>query len=589
MDDKNTPQSPEIEGATVIDLDAQRAKKEAAADSGKKKKDPPIETFWTKELMRRGDYASYKDAAGRSILYNFQRDIRTWVIAEEENLYSDVTKFLTVFKADKYSNSALENCVKITDSYTYTFGQKLKDNGDFIISTISHFLHVQDDGKIVALDKDELGAACKQYFCKLHINVDLRGTGRVGCYYVPQKTDDIEKKDSHWAKMVTRAFVKKDNRRCFQEFFGDTLNPTVRKAFPVLVGDPDGGKSKLLEVLKELHGNTGTSIDLEDLGGFETEKLLGATFVAVDEIGKQFSEKHFKRMIGGSSFEIKRKFMKNLSVKPNWKSFGADNFTFNFSEKSGALETRFFYIKADTVKEELRVDDIAPKAIKHDLMDILDWALNGAVEVVKRGRLMRHSELPADSQKIMHDMKKKTNPCVAFLKDIGAKFSEHSLLPKQDLYKHFVQHCLENGRAGMAKVSFEVWCRDFFAKAIKDVDGEYDAAFERRASVRVNGASKRVECFPLYLTNSPEYSGKEVGADEARRTHGDKDAYINEVLPAHILEKLEAEARELQAALSLSEEQRKAYMRKKLLDQGYVELSDGSFEKVVGGSGEINF
>lgn len=586
---EDNTQTPGPSAAQVIDLDEQRTKKEAAAEEGKKKKEPAIETFWTKEIMRRGDYASYRDAAGRSILHKFERDTRTWKVAEEEQLEADITRFLTIYKPEKYGTSAVKNCVGITDSHVYTFGRKLERKRDFVISTLSHFLHVQDDGKIVALDKDELGSACKDYFCRLHINVDLRGTGRVGCYYVPQKTEDIEKRDTFFAKLITRGFSKKENRRCFQEFFGDTLNPTVRKAFPVLIGDPDGGKSKMLEVLQYLHGDTGTSIDLEDLAGFETEKLLGASFVAVDEIGKQFSEKHFKRMIGGSSFEIKRKFLKNLSVKPDWKSMGGDNFTFSFSEKSGALETRFFYIKVESVKEDLRIDDIAVKAIESDLMDIFDWALNGAVAVVKRGRLLRHSELPEDSQKIMKDMQKKTNPCINFLKEVGAKFSETALIPKQDLYKHFVQHCLDNGRAGSAKVSFEVWCRDYFSKAIKEVDSGYDPAFERRASVRINGASKRVECYPVYLTNSPDYAGKEVSSDEARRTHDDKDAYTNEILPAHILEKMQAEADEMQKTLALSEEQKKAYMRKKLLDQGYVERADGSFEKVLAGSGDINF
>lgn len=566
MTDTPTPKNPES-SAEVVDLDKARAVKEAKDE--KSKKDPPVETFWTQELMRRGDYAVTVDQTRKVILMRWNRQRRIWEDAAEADLEADVTKFLTINKPKLYSLAAVKKCTQITESHIYTYGKRLVRDKKFLISTENHFLEVVE-GKILAWSKDEMGADCKKLYPRVHVEVDLSGTGRIGKYYVPQKNEQIERKESYVSLFIRQSFKKIDNRRCAQEFMGDTLNPVIRKAFPVLIGKPDGGKSMVLDILKGMHLRS-TSIDLEGLDDFDTEKLMGCSFVAIDELGKTFKERKFKQLFGGAGFSIKRKHVSNLTVDIDFKTMGADNFEFTYSEKSGALERRFFFIHVDDVPIDLQKTGLRDLILnsEEEKIDMLDWMLNGALEVVNRGRILRHEELPADSQKLIKKMQLKTNPCIQFLQESGARFSKSNLVPKRDVFNNFLDYCINTNRKMIANVSFEVWCRDYFDKAVLEACPGYDSKLERRSSVRIKGQSKRVECFPIEFGNLPEFRGEVVAHDEAVRSYNDQQAYDEENLPDHIIERITLEAQEMQRALELTQEQMFAYKRKKLEAEGY--------------------
>lgn len=556
------------QGNVVVDFDAK--KQEKSRSRAPKPKEPPIETFWTQELMRRGDYAVTTDQNRKVVLMRWNKQMRIWEDCSEADLNSDVTRFLTITKNDRYSALSVRNCEKITTGHINTYGRKLVRDKKFIISTENHFLEVLDDGKILAHNKDELGQECKKFYPRVHIAVDLSATGRIGKFYTPQTNEQIESKNSWVGKYIVSSFPKIDNRRCAQEFIGDTLNPKIRKAFPVMIGKPDGGKSMVLDILKRMHTKS-TSIELNELDSFDTERLLGCSFVAIDELGKTFKETKFKQLIGGAGFSLKRKGITNLSIDIDFKVMGADNFEFTYSEKSGALERRFFFIHVEDIPIHKQTEGLKDLIFDSptERIDMLEWMLNGAIDVVKRGRIRYHTELPEDSQKLMRRMQTKTNPCIQFLKENGCTFAPGSLMPKRDVFQSFLEYCAQTNRKIFANVSFEVWCRDYFDKAIKEVCPDYDERLERRSSVRISGQSKRVECFPITFGNMPEYRGNTVSHDEAARSFNDEAAYEKDKLPDHILERIAKQAEEMQRALDLNEQQLFSYKKKLMEAEGY--------------------
>lgn len=568
----STEPTPENTGK-VVDFDQKRVEQEQhQQNDGAKKQKTPIEQYWVKYLLRTGDYAVSYDENGTPILWQWNKKKRIWESSTKASLTKDVIRFIRREKPSMYSDKNIKVCVSNTEGFISAEGREIEKNDDFIISTNSHFLEVQKDGQIKAYDKDDLGGQCKKYFPRCHVEIDLNKTAkdRVGINYLLPNSNSIEQKDSLLARMIKLGFPKLDNRRCAQEFMGDTLNPQKRKAFPVLVGEPDGGKSQFLSLLAGLH-NKSSQIDLERLDTFDSHKLLGRSFVYVDEIGKTMKEKHFKRLIGGANFDIQRKGLENLSVRTDCKFMAADNEVFGFSEKSGAIETRIFLIKVESVKQEDRIDDIANLIVndENERQDLLDWLLIGAVAVLKRGRLMRHDEMPQDSRDKMDNLANKMNPCVSFLRDNGAKFNENNLIPKIDVFKNFVRYCEETNRGFFKNVAFETWCRDYFTSAIKKVCVDYDEKLERRAYTMIDGERKRVACFPLEFTNMPEYFGKKVSTMQAIETYHDKEAYEKDKLPEHILKTIQAEAEELQRTINLTNEQKKSYTENKLKADGW--------------------
>lgn len=572
----------------VADFDKKRVEAENKQELETPKKDQtPIEQYWTKFLLRSGEYAVSYDDNENPILWRWHRIKRTWDTVNKAKLRKDVSSFLSREKPARYSDKSINSCVNVTETYIMSHGREMELNQDFVISTKSHFLEVLKDGTIKAHDKDELGGAAKKFFVRCHIDIDLNKTAkeRVGNNYILPSNNSIEQKESLLAKMIKLGFPKLDNRRCAQEFMGDTLNPAKRKAFPVLVGEPDGGKSQFLTLLMGIHERS-TSIDLERIDTFDSQKILGKSFVAVDEIGKRISEKHFKRMIGGARFDVQRKGIENLSIRSDFKVMAADNEVFGFSEKTGAMETRIFLIKVEPVKESERVDDIAEKIIadEQERQDLLDWLLIGAVSVVKRGRLLRHDEMPQDSKDKMERMTNKQNPCVDFLLESGAKFNDKHLTPKIDVFRNFLLYCEETNRGVIRRVGFETWCRDYFASAVKQVCPDYKPEFERRAYTTIEGQRKRVVCFPLEFTNMPEYVGKYITTMEAYKTFNDKEAYDEKNLPKHILDKILKEAEELQKTADLTDEQKKIYTERKMKQEGFTQDKNGAWFK---GDGNI--
>lgn len=554
----------------------------------KKQKQTPIEQDWIQYLRRTFDYAiSYSDN-GLAILNRWNKEKRIWEIVNDDQHSGDVTTFILKYYPEKFKANAVTNCLKVTKSFLISSGREIKLSKDFIISTKSHFLKVSKDG-IRSIDKDDLAGACKKYFVRCHVDIDLYKTAkdRIANYYKTQSNSQIENKYTLFAKMIKLGFPKIDNRRCAQEFLGDTLNPEKRKAFPVLVGEPDGGKSQFLSLLMGIHNNS-AQIDLERLDTFDSQKLLGKSLICVDEIGKRISEKHFKRMIGGSRFDIQRKGIENLSIKTDFKIIAADNEVFGFSEKTGAMETRIFLIKVETVKKEDRVDDIAEKIVadEYEKTDLLEWLLNGAMEVLKRGRLMRHEEMPQDSKQKMDKMINKQNPCVEFLTESSVKFNPNNLIPKIDVFKNFLMFCEETNRSVLKKVNFETWCRDYFSSAIKQVCQDYDETYERRAYANIGNERKRVACFPIEFLNLPEYNGKKISQMESAKSYYDENSYEKDKLPKHILDEIMRKAEEIKKIADLTEKQKIMYAEQRLKEEGFKMDENGIWFK---GDANIKF
>lgn len=543
-------------------------------DTEKKKNEPSIESHFAKYLVKSDLYAVELDINGNPILYYWETNGRYWKALSEIELKAKITFYIENFHPGKLTARACAACEAIALQYVYAYGRKLVKTRDFQISTINHILEVQKDGRIRAINKTEEARNIKKYFCRTHIAIDL---GNLGEYYTPQDQEKIEQ-HGKFGKMVTLAMPNLESRRAMQEFFGDTLNPALRKSFPVMIGEPNGGKSQLLLLLLKMHTNS-CAINIDKDGGFGYEEIIGKSFVVIDELGDRPSARMIKQLVGGAALPIERKHRGNVTIEPDFKFFAGDNGTFKFSEKTGALEARFYLFKIHTVAKKDRVDEIAKLVIESELKNVFDWALAGAIRVVKRGRILRHDELPAESQALMQNMAQDTNPCEDFIRDLGIVFDRDGLIPKQDVYDQFRQWCEKRGNHNYARVSLPVFVRDFWGRSIANVCPEYESALERRASVNIGMGRKRVECFPVRFTNAPEARMTVIDNSEVKATYNDAKAYNPSNLPPHIAQRIGAELAAMQELAKLTESQVLAFTAQRMKSEGYVQELDGTWSK----------
>ncbi len=547
--------------------------------NSKKKKKIPAEVHWSRYIRTKGQFGVEIDQQGNPILYRFDDRKKTWIPCNDQTIKNDIWRFLAKDHPQETTNNNLINCGKVTTTEVSVFGRTLKKEKGVFISTNDAILEVLKDGRIKCRKKDDLFYGGKEFFCRTHIDLDL-GT-RANCeYYTTKSNEELERlgkepEDNLFAHLINSSFPDIDTRRAFQEFFGDTLNSELRKAFPILIGDPDGGKSQILELALGLHSNSFGG-DLSAIDGFHLESFVGKSLIGIDEISKTFNEKQFKAMIGGATIYIARKYQSSISVRPDWKFLGCLNVMPNFQEKSGALESRIypFIVPKFTSK---KIDEIANKIIKTQLNDVLDWALNGAVEVVKRGRILTHAELPASSKQKMKEVKINTNPAIEWIQDTGLKYCDRSLVSKDDIFTNFIDWCKYTNRNYLVHhVHKAVFFKDYFYPAMKDTNKNYDKSLERRPSV--NGVS--TPSCPVKFTNLGYKNNLEIEKSEVIRSYKDKSCYDDDNLPKHILEEIE----EMNKIKKMEEEERKKYIDLKMQEEGYRKIRDDfgeSWEKII--------
>lgn len=567
----------------VVDLDAKRSEQEKGKEDAKKR-GPTNEHVWSNELRRKGDFAVERDESGAPILYRFDRAERYWKIVQNDTqLREQVIKFLNQGEhLGRFTKAAVDNLVSITTPYVASFMRKLQaDQKKVLISTINHVLEVEKD-IIRVHHKNDLPHGGKEYFCNTHVSVDLSKVIKSGeTTYTQQSNIDIESKKTIWAGMVNSCFLDEDNRRVFQEFFGDLFNPQRRKAIPVLVGDPDCGKSQFILVGLKLHQRSTTfNISME---GFDMAPLLGKTVAFIDELPNRINETMLKRWIGGAIATISRKFKDDISITPQLKHLWCANKISNLYDKSGAMQSRFYPIQCDKFRGE-KIQDIANFAIEENLVDIVDWCLNGCQAVMKRGRTLTQSELPKQSQAILENINKTANPAVEFIKELECTYSAYELTAKEEIYKSFVDYCNRHGHGNYAQINDATFFRDMFLPAIKMSCPEFDERLVRRATktVTVGGRtlSQRVPCYPVVFKNNP--FAKNIDKNEAERTYNDKTAYEDkDNTPDHIIEMILSEAEEQQDCLGLTDAQKKIYISRKLTKEGYTQDRKGSWYKDI--------
>lgn len=379
-----------------------------------------------------------------TILYKWDDENNCFTKQLESELEEQAFQWLEVnapkFATDKMTRSAV-TCLK------YKLLEVPEAPKDNIIPLKNTWLKINAEEK-----KIELVKPTQDLFIDYTINTSLEFK-EGDTTYTPQPLPA----DSLFKQYIESSQPKEDRRKLIQEYCGYTLlkeNPfQVAQVFEGLGSD---GKSVLMKLMKELHNNSNTTLDLHNLTDRNLIKLVGASLVIVPETSKKgIDEETFKKCISSDIISVKSLFQNPIDYVPTAKWIvSCNNFPYIADSTNG------FWRRVQIIKWEVQFEgdkiirDLENKIIKNEFKVFLDWCLEGLLRLLNRG-YFDTSSIDAEKEK----KKTESNSALAFIEQEGLELTDEKertayKMRKDEVYGRYTEFCEENGFSACNSTKF---------------------------------------------------------------------------------------------------------------------------------------
>lgn len=276
-------------------------------------------------------------------------------------------------------------------------------------------------------------------------------------------------------------------RAYLQEYCGYTLLPDTRhQTALVFYGSGANGKSMLTRIMTALHRKT-ASIDLDRIDGFQIEDAIDASLIVVDEAPeKGVRTDRLKKLISGETVKIDRKFQSVVSTALTAKWIICTNHKLKVSDQTHGFWRRLVMIPwTVTIPDSDVIVNLDRQIIETELDLVLEWALEGLLRLLDRGRLPPEPDAVRD---LKEEVMTETDSVRAWMKDVRVELVANAASPKKDVFKHYERYCEDANVHAVGKSKF--WERVYrMMPGAKETD--------RQKTERINGAIKRTEVVGL--------------------------------------------------------------------------------------------
>lgn len=239
-----------------------------------------------------------------------------------------------------------------------------------------------------------------------------------------------------------------------QEYIGYTLLPDTRfQRAQIWLGSGANGKGTLANVVQALHKRT-AAVQLDKLDGFYMANTIGASLIYCDEAPQRgINEQAMKSLIAGELVQIDRKYLSHVSTRITGKWLILSNHIPAVSDQSAGFWRRFDIVPFSAeIPEHERDPMLAKRVITHELTGVLNWAVEGLVRLLARGRF--DVSMPAAISHAVQSARVKTNSVQAWAQDVGVEFTTVADAPKSDVYNNYSIWCKANGMSQVSSLKF---------------------------------------------------------------------------------------------------------------------------------------
>ncbi|WP_051937753.1 phage/plasmid primase, P4 family [Ferriphaselus sp. R-1] len=302
-----------------------------------------------------------------------------------------------------------------------------------IIPTLSGYLDIQQDGSIQVM------RPAPEYGVDYVIQANL-GHQPHSDQYQPNHLPE----SSLFGRFLNVSLPDPAIRDVVQELCGQTLLAANYGVAGWFVGQGANGKGVLMEVVEAIHRQA-CRLRLDRLSAnFALEPLIGASLVLVDEVANaRFDEELFKTLITGNGIDINRKYDKPLrSYRSRAKWIISSNNVPHIADKSDGVWRRIVFVPWQVqVPESERIADLDKKIIADELHLVLDWLLEGAIRIVRRGRMLTEVELPETIRSQKQTMRLESDSLLAWIEEEGIHSSSTVWTANDQIYRAYADWC----------------------------------------------------------------------------------------------------------------------------------------------------
>ncbi len=249
-----------------------------------------------------------------------------------------------------------------------------------------------------------------------------------------------------FSQFLAEILPDEDVKARVQEYAGYTLLGDTRfQRAQFWLGQGANGKGTLANIIQALHNRT-AAIQLDDLGGFKTSVLLGASLIYCDEAPcNRINESLLKTLIAGEQCLVDRKHRAPLSTRIFGKWLVLGNCIPTIKDATHGFWRRWDFVPfSQTIPPERCDPLLATRIIEHELSGVLNWALDGLTRLLARGRFDEH--LPQAMQALLSDAKTETNSVRAWHEECSVSFSQTPCsATKDEVYQHYRTWSERNG------------------------------------------------------------------------------------------------------------------------------------------------
>jgi len=420
--------------------------------------------------------------------------------------------FCSKFKK-AYKNSLVISCADLLEPALINVGRPLRSHRRRHLIGVRNnmMLELLPDGRIEFLPWE------KDLYLPVVVDVEIypqrcveerETNGRVRRFYEPLDMETIYQNAPMFSSLVKGLFPDQGVLDAYQMFFGDVLTAVKSQRFAVLEGVGGNGKSQLLQVWSGLV-TKGIAYNFNKSGSFDMEQLFMCTSVACDEFKKgRIDTTLIKQILGRSIIPVNRKFMSHISYRVDAKHQWAFNESPEWNDHSGAIESRLVrFMTAPVVKRgrDGEIQDLADLILDTERSMVFQWALHGALEVIRRGHVPTDDELPESMRKARSQALVEADPTLGFVEDyeITAELNKGDLYTKEDVYELMLEWFRKEGRTGSAQMSKDSAMRSLKRVLEKKCGHGCLGSKEVKPEVFRNGQKKRWPCIRLIFAGQP--------------------------------------------------------------------------------------
>ena len=189
-------------------------------------------------------------------------------------------------------------------------------------------------------------------------------------------------------KFLDRVLPDLAVRERVQEYIGYTLLPDApHQIAQFWLGSGANGKGVLANIVQALHHRV-AAVNLDDLDGFNLTEVVHASLIYCDEAPQQrINDRTFKMVTAAETVTINRRYRDPISTRVMGKWLILGNHLPEITDHSEGFWRRLDIIPFDvSIPLAERVPNLAGHIIDRELGGVLNWAVEGAVRLLARGR-----------------------------------------------------------------------------------------------------------------------------------------------------------------------------------------------------------